>query len=176
MNRDIASRLEALEAAAADTSEMLVVLRQVGSPERLWDVAAAVVPYVPIMRMIYRRALEIGASEERARAYLASAHAFSGDNETASAIVAGAGDTATDDLMLETWAVLAEDPISVTERLRLGLQRRPESLRLRRRLLSEAMRNNDDACAKEVLASLLRDETDRAERERLRSIQSEKQS
>jgi hypothetical protein len=167
---DLASRLEMLEAADASSAEILPVLRQIDTPEQLWHLADGVAPYLPIMRMIYRRALELGSSDERARAYLASAHAFSGDPETAMAIVARADESATDDVLLEVWAVLAQEPSALRTRLEKALKRCPDSIRLRRRLLAEAMRTMDESCAKDVLADLIRDETDRDERQRLLQI------
>ena len=170
---DLASRLETLEAADANAAEILEVLRQVENAEQLWMVADGVAPYLPIMRMVYRRALELGASEERARAHLASAHAFSGDSETAMALVVRADESATDDVLLEVWAVLGPEPSSVRARLLKALQRCPDSLRLRRRLLSEALTSKDERCASELIADLLRDETDPDERQRLHRIKLE---
>lgn len=169
----LASRLETLEANGASSAEILGVLRQVEKADQLWSLADGVAPYLPIMRMVYRRAIELGASEERARAHLASAHAFSGDSETAMALVGRADESATDDVLLDMWAVLGSEASSVSARLLKALERCPESLRLRRRLLSEALGSKDERLASELIAELLRDETDPDERQRLHQIKSE---
>lgn len=139
----IAARLEELEAQEAHPSALLQVLREVPDPDQLWDVADHVVAYVPIVRMIFRRCLELGGSLERARGYLALAHLFDGDDETAHAIVAETGE-ARDPVFLSAWAQLADTPSEQLMRLREALRRCPGDRRLGAQVEEVVRRRGND--------------------------------
>lgn len=127
---EIVSRLEELEAEDAHQSRLLDVLGAVQEPSHLWDIAERVTPYIPIMRMIFRRAVQLGASADRARGYLALSYIFDGDDETASAIVADPQES-TDPVLLNAWAHLSDDSEVVLSRLRYAMSRCPTDTRLR---------------------------------------------
>ena len=126
---ELAARLEELEAQDAHPSDILEVLRSVAEPGQLWEIADRVPAYLPIARMIFRRCLELGGPLETARGYLALAHIFDGDEETAMAIVSDAGDSG-DPVLLSAWTQLAETPSEWMRRLRQALQRCPGDTRL----------------------------------------------
>ncbi len=127
---EIVSRLEELEAEDAHPSRLLGVLDAVQEPAHLWDIAERVTPYIPIMRMIFRRAHQLGASADRARGYLALAYIFDGDDETASAIVADPQES-TDPVLLSAWAHLSDDSGETLTRLQYAMSRCPSDARLR---------------------------------------------
>lgn len=129
---EIVSQLEELEAEDAHPSRMLEVLTAIQSSMELWEVAERVAPYLPIARMIFRRSMQLGASLDRSRGYLALAYIFDGDDETASAIVGDPQESA-DPVLLSAWAHLAEG-FESERRLHLAIDRCPTDARLRRQL------------------------------------------
>lgn len=94
--------------------------------------------------MIFRRCLELGGPLERARGYLALAHIFDGDNETAQAIVPEAGD-ARDPVFLSAWAQLADTPSEQLLRLRESLRKCPGDRRLGAQIEEIVRRQGNDS-------------------------------
>jgi hypothetical protein len=169
--RELADRLERLEAMGKSADELVDELRSVSSAESLWQVADRVVAYPAIMGAIYRRASEIGGgAEDRALGYLALAHVLDGQIDRASSLLGGIWTGSRDPVVLQAWALLAEDSTARINRLREGLRRTPDAIRLWRDLAAESLRASRMDDAREAHLWLISRETSPQEQARLREI------
>jgi hypothetical protein len=167
---EIAAQLEALAARDASPQEYSESLRVVNAPGLLLAVAEYCMPNTSISEALYRRGLELGASEETLRGYLALANIFEGRLEKASELVLTRAGESRDDVVLSAWANLDTEPGEVTRRLVEAIGRCPESLRLRRQLADYSLRIRRMDLAQVSHRWLLINETSGSERERVAAV------
>jgi len=166
-----------LRIAAKDRDDvrLLGILRTIPDADTLWALTPNINPDIAIARMVYRRALELGASEDTARGYLANAFEYYGDDETAAAITGQRmPDTSSTELLL-AWAALDWEPQRHVERLRAALPTADDPIRVWRGIASTAI--NHDALsndAAEAYRWMLQHEQKTSERARLLAVMQER--
>jgi hypothetical protein len=167
---EIALELERLAAKDKASHELDQVLAPISNEDTLWSVAERVPLSIAAAGALYRRAQEIGGSWDTARGYLALAHLFEGDPESATGLVGEGMPSTRDPILLDAWTALAEDSSERVARLGKALERVPDSLRLWRALASEALRVEDWQSARAAHEWLAVHETNVKEVERVRAI------
>jgi hypothetical protein len=166
----IVEELEELEAQDASSIELDRALVTVTDPGMLWEVAECAPLSVAIIGAIYRRAEQIGASWDTARGYLALAHLFEGDSESAVKLVGPELPRAKDPVLLDAWTALAATPEARVERLKQALTLAPDSLRRWRAMATEALRAQEFRDARRAHEWLAANEKNPRERERVQDI------
>jgi hypothetical protein len=171
---EVSSQLDLLDRQGAHWNEMLVVLQRIPDVETLWRLLTHLTPSLPIARMVYRRAVELGASEDRAKGYLAGIHQFFADNETSAAITGQHMPKTTDTELLLAWASVDWEAQRHIERLQLVLPYADDPKRIWAAMASTAARTDNDAIAAEAYRWLVAHESDEKERRRLLDIMQER--
>jgi hypothetical protein len=132
----VASQLETAEFRNATPEEILDIWRVIPEPDELWEVADRTVPYVAIFEGLRARAIELGASLDTANGYLALAYLFAGPpaDVKAKELVKQTQPESTDPVLLEAWALTADNQEERVARLRLAISRAADPTRLWRQL------------------------------------------
>lgn len=166
----IAEEIDALDRRGVHWNDILTVLRRISDAETLWTLVPYLAPSLPVARMVYRRAIELNASEDRARGYLATIHGFFADDETAAAITGQQMPSTRDTELLLAWASLDWEADRHIARLQSVLPHADNLRRVWGAIASTASRTGRDAVAVDAYRWLIAHETDEKERNRFLSI------
>lgn len=170
----IAKMLVQMDESGAHPDEILGVLRRIDDPNALFDVAGDCVHSLNAMRMIYRRAEELKAAGDRARGFLALAHLFAGDDETAKAIIGSLPPHCTDSVLWQAWSLTTWDVDVQIQRLLAGIENCPNPKRLWQQLATTALDAGRDSEAARAHQWLMQHENDPGEVQRLRQVMSKR--
>lgn len=168
--KEIVDELEHLEAQDATPDVLDRALSSVTDIDTLWQIAELAAPEIRIFGALYRRALTIGASADTARGYLALAHLFQGDDQSALALVGATMPVSADPVLLDAWSALSRTSAERLERLKGALAVSPNSLRLWRACAAEALRTGELGVARKAHEWLATHETNPREVKRVRGV------
>jgi hypothetical protein len=171
---EVSKKLDELARQGKPERELLIVLRRIPDAETLWSLLLYLAPSILVARMVYRRAMELGASEDRARGYLAGVHQFYSDEETAAAITGQRMPQTNDPELLIVWASLDLMPRGHIERLQAVLPHASDPLPVWRAIASTSNLGGMNDIAAEAYRWLIAHEPDEQERERIRALVQER--